>query len=71
MSEELKPCPFCGSRAEVNYKIDLDSWIVECSNFCCPASYMIGWWYDTERDAIDGWNRRTERRTNGSDDIFE
>lgn len=55
---ELKPCPFCGSRAEINHKEKLDAWIVECTNQRCFASYMIGWWYDTEQEAVEMWNRR-------------
>lgn len=57
---DLKPCPFCGSRAEINHKEDLDAWIVECANQCCPASYMIGWWYDTIEEAVKFWNMRCE-----------
>ena len=58
MSGELKPCPFCGAKAVMNYKQALNTWIVECSNSSCPASYMIGMDYDTEAEAIEAWNRR-------------
>lgn len=54
----LKPCPFCGGEAVINYKQALNTWIVECSNLSCPASYMIGMDYDTEAEAIEAWNRR-------------
>ena len=57
---ELKPCPFCGAKAEVRQKRALNTWIVECSNLLCPASYMIGMDYDTEDEAIEVWNRRAE-----------
>jgi len=55
---ELKLCPFCGGEAIRNHKKELETWIVECSNQCCPASYMIGWDYNTEIEAIAAWNRR-------------
>lgn len=58
MMEGLKPCPFCGSDGVVSQKKDLETWIVECSNQRCPASYMIGWDYETEKEAIEAWNRR-------------
>ena len=57
-NSELKPCPFCGAKAVMNYKQALNTWIVECSNSSCPASYMIGMDYDTEAEAIEAWNRR-------------
>ena len=60
---ELKPCPFCGSKAEIECKRYINTWIVQCSNQSCPASYMIGMDYDTEAEAIDVWNRRSENGT--------
>lgn len=57
---ELKPCPFCGSKASLNEKHETGTWIVECTNSTCPASYMIGWDYDTPIDAIEAWNRRVK-----------
>lgn len=58
MTIELKPCPFCGSKGEINYREGLEAWVVECSNHFCMASYMIGMDYDTEEEAIEAWNRR-------------
>lgn len=58
MCNQLKPCPFCGSVATINHKEVLETWIVECSNFDCPASYMIGNDYDTEEEAVIVWNSR-------------
>ena len=59
--EKLKPCPFCGSEAIINYKEALEAYICECSNDDCPASYMIGNRYDTREEAIEVWNKRAER----------
>lgn len=56
--DNLKPCPFCGSEGVINHKKVLETWLVECSNGSCPASYMIGYDYDTEEEAIAAWNRR-------------
>ncbi len=58
MSIELKPCPFCGNKAIVTYKPALETYICECSNFLCPASYMLGNDYDTMEEAIEVWNWR-------------
>lgn len=55
---ELKRCPFCGHVAEIEHKRNLETWIVQCSNQTCPASYMIGWDYETKEEAIEFWNHR-------------
>ena len=46
---KLKRCPFCGSKGRIEHKDRLETWVVECSNDFCPASYMIGmdWDYDS------------------------
>ena len=62
---ELKRCPFCGREARIEHKERLETWIVECSNGMCPASYMIGMDYDTKQEAIEVWNTRytADRKT--------
>lgn len=57
MSEELKPCPFCGS-----HEVDMDKldgsryWRVACgTSFRCGN----GPWRDSKAMAIAAWNRRT------------
>lgn len=53
MSEELKPCPFCGGEAHV-YKNNL--WHVSCERAlhgCITMSAFV-----TKGEAIAAWNRR-------------
>ena len=58
MSKELKPCPFCGHEAEMlNYS--KNEWLV-----CCPAcDGMVERWRETEKEAIEQWNRRANEET--------
>ena len=55
MTEELKPCPFCGNPGEVvEWR---DTWIARCEDVdgeCCFQSN--GW--KAEHFAIAAWNRR-------------
>lgn len=65
-NETLKPCPFCGSKAKMNVKDFARHflYVVECTNDCCPASYMIGATYDSSEEATLYWNRRvTDEQT--------
>ena len=57
---KLKPCPFCGGEAElvqhqvVGYP---DDFYVECVTNECIMS-LGGLCYETEKEAIEAWNRR-------------
>ena len=62
MNEELKPCPFCGSKTlfprEVYLgKITGKRWYVWCKN--CGA---FGGSRNTKQESIDAWNRRVNER---------
>lgn len=53
MNEGLKSCPFCGHGAEMlNYSEN--EWLVHCP--ACDG--MVERWRETEKEAIEQWNRR-------------
>lgn len=51
---ELAPCPFCGGEAQTDF-IEGESYLIEC--YACRAETGIK---DSEDEAIEAWNRRTE-----------
>lgn len=57
MSDELKPCPFCGGRANIyENKIDFaPKWSVGCGD--CPANLDVC--EDEKADAARCWNTRS------------
>lgn len=65
MTNELKPCPFCGGEARIQtYRTFIDEYhgigtkyYVECSE--CLADRHLG--NLTEKEAIEAWNTRAER----------
>lgn len=66
MTEELKPCPFCGGEATLKdarkyLVVSKHSYItpfsVGCENRHCKVKPYT-WYCDNEQDAIDAWNRR-------------
>lgn len=61
---ELKPCPFCGEEAILdNVGVRYGEYKYECKNNFCQASYMLGAIFDTEFEARQAWNRRTNDGT--------
>ena len=60
MSDNLKPCPFCGGEAELVTNMQFDAVWCECQNDDCGAE-LIG--QRTKIDAINNWNRRTQETT--------
>ena len=68
MSEELKPCPFCGSKSEFMDKKEpsVDAYDVRCTNFECYLYHGADWFLS--KDVVrDAWNRRET----GQDDIHK
>ena len=64
MTEKLKPCPFCGGKAEkiaVEEPSNVGGYVVQCSS--CEASTRV--WFPI-KDSVDrilreAWNRRAPR----------
>lgn len=56
MEKQLKPCPFCGGEANI-YQMHFwgTTYTCECSDCGIETKPM-----DTEAEAIEAWNRRTE-----------
>ena len=66
MSNTLLPCPFCGGEADIEeisgnpFTNEPYTWAVGCKD--CN----IGWYKETEEDAIAAWNRRAGDDTNAA-----
>jgi len=70
MPEKLRPCPFCGEKADTRGG-SLSLWWIECTE--CPAEF--GAYYDedgcpegefdTEAEAIAAWNKRHREEVRG------
>ncbi len=54
----LKPCPFCGAKAEIEDGRNGRPWVVECPNRDCPAQPFMDH-ADSRLEAIAAWNKRT------------
>ena len=55
---ELKKCPFCGSEARLN--TCSGKYFVECTHETWCEVLPKTWLYNTEKEAIEAWNRRAE-----------
>lgn len=51
MTEELKPCPFCGGKAE--FENDNGEWFVFCEK--CGSMTVL---FETKPEAKEAWNTR-------------
>lgn len=71
MSEELKPCPHCGSEAEFfvhnNFGEDYKTLIIDCKECFACMELMIDAYTSAEdfekakKELFEAWNRRIER----------
>lgn len=57
MSDELKACPFCGSKAEMVTNSSGDNF-VRCTNRQCAAKTRL--YHENEVGARMAWNKRAE-----------
>lgn len=55
MSEQLKPCPFCGGEAAL--LCTDNGWLVQCWQ-CWAYMGTSGLGFDTSEKAVEAWNRR-------------
>ena len=60
---ELKPCPFCGCKAELIphkfYSPKTKTWEVGNYGVECAVCFASGWqFYENEDNAVKAWNRR-------------
>ncbi len=53
MSDELKSCPFCGSKGIITH-YEFDGYLPNCTK--CDG--MVEKWFDTEKEAVNAWNCR-------------
>ena len=59
MSEELKPCPFCGGEAYIVPGRVL-GYHIGCDGDGCPGNIGRSYLYLSEKVAIKAWNHRAE-----------
>lgn len=63
MNEELKPCPFCGGKAEIIiFSAEYGTVTVGCTNEECDIT--MGKAFFSDEEAIQHWNRRTNNENN-------
>jgi hypothetical protein len=55
MSEELKPCPFCGGQPKPVHLNTNGEWVVW---HACKTNLLTCWTFRTKSDAITAWNAR-------------
>ena len=56
--EKLKPCPFCGEKAELLVVPDKSmKWLVRCKK--CFANNGV---FSSDHDAVEAWNTRKGAR---------
>lgn len=60
MSVDLKPCPFCGERAEMNYAIEKA--LIECTNAKCTVRPSTWLTVKTDKvsELVKAWNKRED-----------
>lgn len=55
----LKPCPFCGGKAELSRDWN-DMYVVQCSNLSMCGAPPRTWYAATRAAAVRAWNTRAK-----------
>lgn len=76
LTDELKPCPFCGGEAHISDDYSSERGLVYSIWHDCPAGgdyhpyghgvgvlQVSSAWFSSCEDAIEAWNTRAERTT--------
>lgn len=50
---ELKPCPFCGEKDNIEVFVKYDDCFIACTKCCANGPYK-----HTEEEAVEAWNTR-------------
>ena len=74
MSEELKPCPFCGEKSAIliddnihgRLSLNWSHWHVACQECLCQTNGET-----TAKRAIEAWNKRIKDESNISKDTVQ
>ena len=61
MTENLKPCPFCGGEAKSKSSVDVFGHEGFFSVLCRKCYARTGY-YETEAEVIEAWNRRANEK---------
>ena len=75
MSDEPKPCPFCGSvpmvshvRNESAFAETHPFWSIGCNNLSCLRPSVLG---DSAQEVAQAWNRRAASRVSSESPAHE
>lgn len=64
MDDQLLPCPFCGTNAELNTASNNRDWmIIGCPSVTCLVSPRLEGPYAELKETIAIWNRRSVSAT--------
>lgn len=69
MTQELKPCPFCGAPGKLDSG-EMECWMAYCGQgedniVGCPTLPETGF-FDSRDEAVAAWNRRAAQPEEGS-----
>ena len=69
---ELKPCPFCGGEAIILHWDGTDTFSVGCVNtFVCHGGTHTSRAYQSEQEAAEAWNKRSDSKISVGDMVYQ